>query len=363
MRKKIFIVTSSRADYDHLYWLIKDLEKINKFKLTLVVTGNHMEKRFGNTISQINFKKKIQILKIKINFDSDTKYSASKILAKTIEKSSLIFRNQKPNLIILLGDRFEILGCAIGASINNLPIAHLNGGEQTAGAIDEWSRHSITKMSNFHFVANQVYRKRVIQLGENPKSVYCTGGLSADNVKKTSILKKKILEKKLGKKLLNKNILITYHPETLEQERSKYLFSNILNSLKNFKNIGLFFTSPNADPDNYIVTAMINKFIKKNPNAHFFLNLGREKYVSLLKYSNIILGNSSSGILEAPYLGTYTINIGDRQLGRLKSKTVYDVENNENKIRAIVSKLILRKNKKILNICMEVVMPQKKLLI
>ena len=117
MRKKIFIVTSSRADYDHLYWLIKDLEKINKFKLTLVVTGTHMEKRFGNTISQINFKKKIKILKIKINFDSDTKYSASKILAKTIEKSSLIFRNQKPNLIILLGDRFEILGCAIGASI------------------------------------------------------------------------------------------------------------------------------------------------------------------------------------------------------------------------------------------------------
>ncbi len=263
MKKHIFLVTSSRADYDHLYWLIKNLVKIDKFKLTLLVTGNHMEKKFGNTISKIKVENKIKLIKLKISFKGDTKNSTSKSLANTISKSSICFSKYKPSLAILLGDRFEILGCAIGASINNIPLAHLNGGEVTSGAIDEWSRHSITKMSTYHFVANHVYKKRVIQLGESPEKVYCTGGLSADNVKKTNILKKKILETKLGKNLLNKNILITYHPETLEKKKSRYLFANILKALENLNDVGLFFTSPNADPDNSIITKMINNFVKK----------------------------------------------------------------------------------------------------
>ncbi len=350
MKKKIFLVTSSRADYDHLYWLMKNLIKIDRFKLTLLVTGNHMEKKFGNTISKIKVENKIKLLKLKISFKEDSKNSISKSLANIISKSSICFDKHKPNLIILLGDRFEILGCAIGASINNIPLAHLNGGEVTAGAIDEWSRHSITKMSNFHFVANKVYKKRVIQLGEDPKKVFCTGGLSADNVKKTKILKKNILESKLGKNLLKKNILITYHPETLEKKKSSYLFANILKALEKLNDVGLFFTSPNADPDNSVITKMINNFVKKNKNAYFFLNLGRQKYLSLMRHCNIILGNSSSGLLEAPYLGTYTINIGDRQLGRLKSNTIYDVKNERNKINILINKLISKKKHKIIKL-------------
>lgn len=346
MKRNIFIITSSRADYDHLFWLIKDLEKIYKFNLNLVVTGYHMEKRYGKSVNLIQLKKKIKIHKIEINFNSDSKNSTSKILSEIIKKSSFFFNQKKPDLVIVLGDRFEIFGCAIGASINNLPLAHLNGGELTAGAVDEWLRHSITKMSKFHFVANRVYKKRVIQLGEHPKNVYCTGGLSADNVKKTKILKRKTLEDLIGRKLMKKNILITYHPETLNKSNPGKLFSNILKSLEAYKNVGLFFTSPNADPGNFAVTKMIKKFAEENKNACFFVNLGREKYLSLLSHCNILLGNSSSGILEAPYLNTYTINVGDRQLGRLKSKTIFDVENKTDKISSIIKKLIIKKKPK-----------------
>ena len=188
-------------------------------------------------------------------------------------------------------------------------------------------------------------RKEVIQLGEHPKNVYCTGGLSADNVKKTKILKRKTLEDLIGRKLMKKyfNYLSS---ETLNKSNPGKLFSNILKSLEAYENVGLFFTSPNADPGNFAVTKMIKKFAKENKNACFFVNLGREKYLSLLSHCNILLGNSSSGILEAPYLNTYTINVGDRQLGRLKSKTIFDVENKTDKISSIIKKLIIKKTKK-----------------
>ena len=330
MKKKICIISTNRSDYDHLIWLYKSLKEKKQFDVSFLITGAHLSKKFGNSSKQFvkdKIKKKI-FVKIKIKGDSII--DISQTFSDTVKKFTKVFIIKKPDLIIALGDRFELLAILIAASLNKIPIAHLNGGETTQGAQDEWIRHSITKMSNIHFVANKDYKNRVIQLGEQPNTVFNVGGLSSDNVLKTKIFSKNELEKLLKIKFKKKILLVTYHPETLNSISSQKSFKRILLSLKKLKDVQIIFSGPNNDQGNLKINKMINEFINKNKNSYFFYTLGRKKYFSILNVINLVVGNSSSGILEAPYMNVYTLNIGDRQKGRKMPPSVFNF--NENKL-------------------------------
>ena len=240
-------------------------------------------------------------------------------------KVQKIFEKLRPDLIILLGDRYEILASAIAAHICCIPIAHIHGGELTNGIIDDAFRHSITKLSQIHFVANKIYKKRVIQLGENPK-VFNVGGMGVDSIKATSTFSKSELEKILNIKFSEKNLLINFHPETLNKNSAKIQTEELLSSLKNLKNTSLFFTMPGAENENLDIIKQIQKFVKKNDDSYFFKSLGHKKYFSFLKIVDGMIGNSSSGLLEMPSFRKATINLGDRQSGRIKSKSVLDTK-------------------------------------
>lgn len=350
MKKKIFLATTNRADYDHLIWLYKSLVNEKKFDVTFLITGSHFSKKFGNTLNQVRKDKIRKSIEIKIKISGDEVADISETFADTIKKFSTIFRKNGPDLLIILGDRFELLALTISASLNKIPIAHVNGGESTQGAQDEWIRHSITKISNLHFVANKDYKKRVIQLGESPKTVFNVGGLSSDNIKKTKLYNKRELEKLLKVKFLNKKILVIYHPETLSFKTEKKSFQNILNTLGKIDNVQFFFSGPNIDQGNSKILKLIKIFQKKKKNSHFFYNLGRRKYLSLLKIVDLVVGNSSSGVLEAPYMKVYSINIGDRQKGRKMSPSVINIKNSSTIIRKkIIKYLYLKKNKNFFN--------------
>ena len=228
--------------------------------------------------------------------------------------------------MIVLGDRYEILASVIGAHLSRIPVAHLHGGEATEGLTDEAIRHSITKMSHIHFVAANEYKRKVIQLGESPKRVFNVGGLGVDNIKLTKFLSRNKLEKDLNFKFRKKNILINFHPETLDKLSTKRKFNEVVGALKKFSKINFIFTMPNADLDSLIIFKMIKNFVKKNRNACYFVSMGQLHFLSCLKYVDGMIGNSSSGILEMPSFKKGTIDIGDRQRGRLKAKSIISVK-------------------------------------
>jgi GDP/UDP-N,N'-diacetylbacillosamine 2-epimerase (hydrolysing) len=345
IKKSICVVTGSRAEYDQLFWLLKLLKKDKKIILNLIVSGTHLEKKYGFTYSKIKedgFEKNI---KIKLFIKGDKASDINDLVSLGVRLFSKRLKKIKPDLVILLGDRYEVFSAAIAASFLNIPIAHLNGGEITAGAFDEWIRHSITKMSSLHFVANKKYKKRVIQLGENPKKVFNVGGLSSDNVYKTNLISKNEIEKLFNFQFKKRNLLITYHPVTLENNSAKKDFAEILKTIKSQKDTLAIFTFPNADTNNKIIIKMIKKFSKNNKNAVFFTSLGRVKYLSILKNCDAIIGNSSSGLLEAPYLEVGTVNIGDRQLGREKTKNIIDCKPINKEILKALKKIFTNKNR------------------
>ena len=340
---KICIITSTRADFGLLKNLIFEIKRNKNFSLKVVASGNHFSKRYGYTYREIK-ESKIKIdKKINCKFNSDSAQGISQIMSKSILASSKIFRNLKPDLLIVLGDRYEILASSIAAHLCRIPIAHIHGGEVTKGVIDEAFRHSITKMSHIHFVANSVYKKRIIQLGENPKSVHVVGGLGVDSINKTKLISRNKLEKKLKFKFNKNNFLISFHPETLNKDKAKMQIKKLLHSVSKLKNTSLIFTMPGADLENSIIISQIKKFVFKNRNAYFFKSLGQIKYFSLLKQVDGIIGNSSSGILEMPYFKKGTINIGNRQSGRLLSKSVISTKINKKEIIVAINK-ILSKN-------------------
>ena len=328
-RKKICVVTGTRAEYGLLYWFMKYVKKDNNLKLQLIVTGMHLAPEFGNTINQIlkdGFKadRKVEML-----ISGDTPIAIAKSVGIGMQGFAEVLNDLKPDLLVVLGDRFELISATYSALIARIPIAHFHGGEATEGLIDEATRHSITKMSHLHFVANKIYKKRVIQLGENPKSVFNVGGTGIDNIKKLKLLNKKQLESKLKIKFTSKNILVTFHPVTLEFSTAKKQFSELLRALRKNKDINLIFTKPNADTDGRIIIKQIEKFVKENKNRSVcFTSLGQLNYLSLLKYVDGVIGNSSSGLLEVPTYKKGTINIGDRQKGRLQSLSVINCEPN-----------------------------------
>jgi len=347
--KKICFVTGSRAEYGLLSELIRIVDNANNYKYQLIVTGSHLLKKYGLTEKQIKldgFKinKKINI----IEGDKDDSSAIIKSTAAALKKVSLELNKLNPDLVIVLGDRYEILATSIAANFLRIPICHFHGGEITEGLIDEAIRHSVTKMSSLHFVANEIYRKRVIQLGENPRKVFNVGGMGIDTILKTKLLSKSNLEKKLAIQFKPKIILITYHPVTLEKNTSKTQFKNIIKALKFYSETSFIFTLPNADMDGNIIIKLIKEVVKKNDNYFYFKSLGQQKYYSLLRYSSIILGNSSSGIIEAPFFKKPTVNIGERQKGRLKADTIIDCKP---KVIDIKRAIDLAFNKKFTNKC------------
>lgn len=324
--KKIFIISGGRADYDLLKPIILKLKKMSKIDVKTGVTGSHLFKKNG---THKNFKKDGITIhhKIKIPFLSDTKKSIINFFSHGVIKFGKIFSNEKFDAIIVLGDRYEIYSAVISASFYKIPIIHLSGGETTLGVIDEPIRHSITKFSNFHFVANNIYKKRVIQLGENPKNVFVVGSTSIENIRREKIISKADIEKKYKIRFKPENFLITYHPVTFTKDYGISDFKNLLNFLSKRKNCGLFFTLPNADVNNFEIIRLIKKFIKKNKNAKLFNSLGKQNYFSFIKCIDAVIGNSSSGLTEVPSFKKPTLNIGIRQKGRVQAKSIINIEN------------------------------------
>lgn len=325
--RKIAIITGTRAEYGLLYWLIKGVHEDSGLELQLLVTGMHLSPEFGLTWKEIDkdgfpITKKIEIL-----LSSDTAVGISKSNALALISFAEAFDELKPEIVVLLGDRTETFAAAQAALIAGIPIAHIHGGELTEGAYDDAIRHSITKMSHLHFTATETYRKRVIQLGEQPDTVFNVGAIGLDNIKKLQLLNKNEFEKSIGHKLLKNNLLITFHPVTLENQSAHEQFHNLLDALNELENTLLIFTKPNSDKDGRIIIQMIDAYVNNNPSkAIAFTSLGQLRYLSAIQYMDAVVGNSSSGIIEVPAFNVPTVNIGDRQKGRITGPTIFNCE-------------------------------------
>jgi len=324
MSRKICVVTGSRAEYGLLFWLMKEINADSQCQLQIIVTGMHLSPEFGLTVSEIEKDFRVD-KKIEILLSSDTPVGVGKSTGLGLISFSEALAELSPDLLVLLGDRYEILAAAISGTFLKIPIAHIHGGETTEGAFDESIRHSISKMSHLHFTATDTYRKRVIQLGESPDRVFNVGGLGLDSIQNLKLLSRNELEKSAGFQFLEKNLLITFHPVTLENTTASEQFSQLLLALEDLKNTRLIFTKANADTSGRGINAMIDDFVSKCPDRCIaFTSLGQLRYLSAMQFVDAVVGNSSSGLLEAPSFKIGTVNIGDRQTGRIKAESVID---------------------------------------
>ncbi|MBT6169347.1 MAG: UDP-N-acetylglucosamine 2-epimerase (hydrolyzing) [Flavobacteriaceae bacterium] len=342
-KRKICIVTGSRAEYGLLYWLIKEVKADKDLELQLIVTGMHLSSEFGLTYKEIKKEFKID-KKIDISLSSDTSLGIIRSMSVAQTSFSKAYNELKPDIIVVLGDRYEIFSAVSSAMISKIPIAHLHGGEATEGLIDEAIRHCITKMSHLHFTAAEKYSKRVMQLGEKPNRVFNVGGAGIENIKRLKLLSKVELEKLINFKLNIKNILVTFHPVTLENKTSKKQFQELLDSIDELENTNIIFTKANSDADGKIINQMIDQYVKKNLDRSMgAASLGQLNYLSVLKYVDFMIGNSSSGLLEAPSFKIGTINIGDRQNGRIKAESVVDCLPNKKSIKKAIKMIYSNK--------------------
>jgi GDP/UDP-N,N'-diacetylbacillosamine 2-epimerase (hydrolysing) len=323
--RKICAVTGTRAEFGILYCLLKGIQADKDLELQLIVTGTHLEKEFGYTITEIEKEFSIN-QKIPLELSDDTTLGISKSMALATLGFTKTFEELQPDLLILLGDRYEIFCAASSALISQIPVAHIHGGELTQGAYDDAFRHSITKMSHLHFTSTDEYSNRVIQMGEQPNKVFNVGALGIENIKRLPLLDKKKFQNSINFTLGNKNILVTFHPETLGTKSSKEQFQELLEVLDTLEDTKIIFTKSNADTDGKIINAMIDDYVKTRKNTISFDSLGQLRYLSCLQYMDCVIGNSSSGILEAPSFKIGTINIGSRQKGRIKAESVIDVD-------------------------------------
>ena len=334
--KKVCVVTGSRADYGLLKNLLSLIKKEKLLSLQLVVTGSHLSKKHGNTFKEI-IKDKFKIKnKVDLKLFGDNTFSITKSMSLGLSKFVKVYDKNKPDIVILLGDRYEIFTACCAASLCRVPIGHIHGGEVTLSSLDEAFRHAISKMSHLHFTASQEYQKRVIQMGESPQNVFNVGGLGVDCIKQTSLYSKSFLEKKLNIKFLKKFALVTYHPETLKKNSSKLNLKHLFEALSFMKDTTVIFTMPNSDIESLTIFKLIKKIVSKKKNYYLFKSLGQKKYYSCCRHSDFMIGNSSSGLLEMPSFKKFSINIGDRQLGRVKAKSVINCDTTtKSMIRAI----------------------------
>ena len=339
MKRKICIFTGTRAEYGLLKPLIDELKLEKTIELQLIITGMHLSPEFGMTVNEISLEGFGKVEKVEILLSSDTAVGVSKAMGLGMISFAEALERLKPDLLIGLGDRFELFAVVSAALINRIPVAHIHGGELTYGAYDDSFRHAITKMSHLHFTATEEYRRRVIQLGENPKTVFNVGALGLDNIRKMKLLSLKELEKSILFKLDKPFFVVTFHPVTLEKNSSEHLMKELLAALDEFIDYKIIFTKPNADNDGRIIIKLIDDYVKKNLNrAIAFESLGQLRYLSALKYAELMIGNSSSGIIEMPFFKKSTINIGDRQKGRIFSNSVIQCGAKKNEIVEAVKK-------------------------
>jgi GDP/UDP-N,N'-diacetylbacillosamine 2-epimerase (hydrolysing) len=325
MSRKICIITGARADYGLVRWVMQGIKDDPELNLQVIATGMHLSPEFGLTYREIE-KDGFQIDRmVEMLTSSDTAVGIAKSMGLGLIGFADALNDLKPDLIVVLGDRFEIFSAVAAALVARIPVAHLHGGETTEGAFDEALRHSITKMSHLHFVAAEEYRQRVIQLGEPPDSVFLVGGLGVDAIKRTELLDRKSLEAALDFRLGKKNLLVTFHPVTLEGQSSAQQMSELLAALDRLgDSTHLIFTMPNADNGSREISRMVDDFVATHANARAYASLGQLRYFSCMRHVDGVVGNSSSGLLEAPSLAIGTVNIGERQHGRLKAQSVID---------------------------------------
>ena len=321
--KRIGIMTGTRAEYGLLKPLMQEINKDNDMELYLIVSGMHLSPEFGMTYQEIEEDGFEINAKVEMLLSSDSPAGISKSIGLGVIGFADEFQRADLDMLILLGDRYEALSAAISAMVMRIPIAHLHGGELTEGAIDEGIRHSITKMSYLHFTSTEQYRNRVIQLGENPERVFYVGALGVENIKKINLMTKEELERSIHFEIDENTVIVTYHPVTLENNTVEEQFLNLLEVLDRNPKIRMIFTKANADTNGRIVNELIDKYAAQNSErACAFVSLGQKRYLSALKYCRIVIGNSSSGIIEAPSFGKPIINIGDRQKGRICADSV-----------------------------------------
>lgn len=346
--RKICVVTGTRAEYGLLYWLMKEIEADSELELQLIVTGMHLSPEFGLTYKTIEKDFKID-KKIEMLLSSDTSVGISKSMGLAQISFAEAYDELKPDILVVLGDRYEIFSAVSAAMIARISIAHLHGGETTEGAFDESIRHSITKMSHLHFTATDEYRNRVIQLGEQPERVFNVGGMGIENIKRLKLLSRYEFEKSIDFKLNKKNILVTFHPVTLENSTAKEQFEELLDAIYELRDTCIIFTKANSDTDGRVINQMIDEYVAKNSHKSVgFTSLGQLRYLSALQHVDAVVGNSSSGLAEAPSFKIGTINIGDRQKGRISAKSVIDCEPKKTSITQAFEKLYSREFKEIL---------------
>lgn len=337
--RKICVITGTRAEYGLLRWIMQGIKDDPELKLQIIATGMHLSPEFGLTYLSIeedgfHIDRKVEMLT-----SSDTPVGITKSMGLGMIGFADALNELEPDLIVVLGDRFEIFSAVSAALLARIPVAHIHGGETTEGVIDESIRHSITKMSHLHFVSAEEYRRRVIQLGEQPERTYLVGAPGIDSVKRLKLLNRAELEDSLGFNLGSKSLLITFHPVTLEKATASNQFEELLASLEPLKDTQLIFTMPNADTDGRELIKLVENFVSRHSNAKSYTSLGQLRYLSCLAQVDGVIGNSSSGLLEAPSFRKGTVNIGDRQRGRLQAESVINCEPKRESISAALRHL------------------------
>ncbi len=322
--KKIGVVTGTRAEYGLLRPVMEEIRDDPEAELCLIVTGMHLSAQYGCTWREI-VKDGFRIdHKIDMQLTSDTAGSVCASMGTELKGFAELFSKQKPDILVLLGDRYEIQMAAVAAMIFCIPIAHIHGGELTEGLIDDAIRHSITKMSELHFTSTRTYADRVIQMGEQPDRVFCAGAPGVENIKNMELYDRKELCDTFGAVFGKPYVMVTYHPVTLENHTAKGQFENLLKVISQHREYHYIFTGANADPDGRSINELIEQYVKCSQNADSFVSMGQKGYLSAVKHCEFVMGNSSSGIIEAPSFHVPTLNIGDRQRGRVRAQTVVD---------------------------------------
>lgn len=341
--RKICVVTGTRAEYGLMSRLIKMIKDSDKTQLQLIATNMHLSSRYGNTYQEIEadgikIDKKVPIIDENADDNAvETLFSMSRALKGFAEA----YAELEPDMVLVLGDRYEILAAATAALIERIPIAHLHGGEITEGAYDDAIRHSITKMSHLHFTSTEEYRRRVIQLGEQPERVFHVGALGVENIKKIPIMSKEEIEKDIVFALDDHTILVTYHPVTLGTRTAEQDIHDFLDALEERKDLRVVFTMPNSDTGGKVITDAILQFVESNQDrARAYKSLGVKRYFSVMRQVTAVVGNSSSGLLEVPSFGIPTLNIGERQNGRISCESVYNCATDKNSVLAGLDKVL-----------------------
>ena len=337
--RTICVVSGTRADYGLLQWIMHGIRRDPDLKLQVIATGMHLSPEFGLTYREIEADGFMIDRKLEVLTSSDSSLGVTKSIGLGLIAFADAFAQLRPDIVLVLGDRFEIFAAATAAMIAGLPIAHLHGGEVTEGAFDDAIRHAITKMAHLHFVATEPYRRRVVQMGESPERVFVSGGLGVDVIRKTTLLDRANLEASLEFKFGKRNLLVTFHPVTIAKDSGAAQMEELLAALDMLQDVRIIITLPNADTGGRKLIRMIENFVASHPNAKAFTSLGQQRYLSCIAQVDAVVGNSSSGLSEAPTFKKATVNIGERQKGRLRAASVIDCAPLRGEILAAVAKV------------------------